>query len=322
MPLNVRTIFKWSVLALAVLAVGLVAGTSLKETFFPTVDRGNSAANRQAARAQMHSLGVKKARAVVGFLWHTRPSHMKVFKVMFFDGYGEDCTQITDDARLARIRASSLNGLVSEFALAETASAVWSNSACFDSCGEGKYGVSKVDLMDDETRPSPNLVIRPSPMRTANDLHPEDGDELETKQFLASPASTASTRNDALLRAPIASDDSCIVKMLIRAGADVDARGDNENTPLMNAADGARWNDLRALLAAGANVNVQDFGGETALIQAAHLGDLTAVKILLEAGADPRVVSKSGETALDLALKWGHPQIADLIRRFSVRPAT
>ena len=93
------------------------------------------------------------------------------------------------------------------------------------------------------------------------------------------------------------------VNALIRAGADVNTKGEFGITPLMLA---ARFNSspdvVNALIDAGADVNIRDMFGETALMGAAlNSGNPEAVKALIMAGADVSVKNFAGISAIDFA---------------------
>jgi ankyrin repeat protein len=69
---------------------------------------------------------------------------------------------------------------------------------------------------------------------------------------------------------------------------------------------------LSLLLKAGADVNARDKEGRTALMRAAELSNTTeGTKVLLAAGADPLMKDKNGLTALDLARTRAHNRIPD-----------
>ncbi len=78
-------------------------------------------------------------------------------------------------------------------------------------------------------------------------------------------------------------------RILLEAGAAVDARGTNEfaNEPLHAAAAGRHVEVCRVLLAAGADVRATQHGGYTPLHEAAQGGDVELTELFLSAGADP-----------------------------------
>jgi ankyrin repeat protein len=74
-------------------------------------------------------------------------------------------------------------------------------------------------------------------------------------------------------------------RLLIRHGADVNAREANGITALMMAADGGNLDLVQALLARGAQVDATTLGGESALLLAADKGYKSIVRLLQNAGA-------------------------------------
>ena len=70
---------------------------------------------------------------------------------------------------------------------------------------------------------------------------------------------------------------------------------------------------IRTLLAAGADVNARDENGRTALLLAALEGHYHTVAALLDADADVEAKDKDGKTAQDLASARGHKEIVLLL---------
>ena len=134
-----------------------------------------------------------------------------------------------------------------------------------------------------------------------------------------------------------------IIKLLIAKGADVNAKGNNGETPLDRAIlrnDGktadllpkhgaksgaedsihiaARTGNHEAVkqhLAAGTDVNAKDGTGRTPLHWAAFGGYKEIVELLIAKGADVNAKDGYGNTPLDWAIKYKHPKIADLLRK-------
>lgn len=76
------------------------------------------------------------------------------------------------------------------------------------------------------------------------------------------------------------------------------AFGCRGNAAVFRAASDGELASMRSLLAAGANVNQREYEGETPLMYAAAAGRTEMVLFLLERGADINAVSNNGETAL------------------------
>jgi len=93
-----------------------------------------------------------------------------------------------------------------------------------------------------------------------------------------------------------------VVKALIQAGANVNAKATGNVTPLMLSLDMAFGQPeiALALIRAGADVNAADVNGDTALIIAATESSDEVFRALLEKGANPNARGLNGETALHL----------------------
>jgi ankyrin repeat protein len=99
-------------------------------------------------------------------------------------------------------------------------------------------------------------------------------------------------------------------------------RGYEPSWPINQAAWGGHTAVIRLLLAAGAKVDAPEDEGQTALLIAAYRGDLDTVRLLLEAGADRSYRASAGVagdfvgTAEEIAGKAGHSDVASYIRDF------
>jgi cytohesin len=106
------------------------------------------------------------------------------------------------------------------------------------------------------------------------------------------------------------------VRYLVEHGADPNARartmyGDGW-TPVHLAAWEGDDGMLKALLAAGGDPNARTSGGSTALSLAIEIGWASIVRILLAYGADPCLVVGRGETCRDLARRTVREREASL----------
>ena len=106
-----------------------------------------------------------------------------------------------------------------------------------------------------------------------------------------------------------------IARALLDAGAPVDTYTTNDlaNQPLHAAAAGRHLEVCRLLLAAGADVNATQHGGYTPLHEAAQHGDIEMVELFLSAGADPTAHVPDG-TPADMADAAGHQDVARRVR--------
>lgn len=98
------------------------------------------------------------------------------------------------------------------------------------------------------------------------------------------------------------------VRLLAEAGANINARDENGNTPLHET---FLDDVVEELIKLGANVNARNDDGETPLL--ATVSDDVAV-ILLKHGADPYIRNKKGQNALDAAAEHG-PSRAVVLRK-------
>ncbi len=115
----------------------------------------------------------------------------------------------------------------------------------------------------------------------------------------------------AVLRAVYTKNNMTVLRILIDAGADIDARDYEQNTALIACADTIAY--VKALVEAGADVNVRNIDGDTPLTNAACWGAKKVVEYLLQHGAVPLLSDGVGLTPRDLAVRQGHNTIARLI---------
>jgi excisionase family DNA binding protein len=106
-----------------------------------------------------------------------------------------------------------------------------------------------------------------------------------------------------------------MVEALLRSGADSNARNRKGWTALMFAVSMSDADTMRILLGAGANINARDKEGKTALMQAVNENNRESVRVLLGEGADVNLEDHAGETVLDIARRRGYEEIVDLLRK-------
>ena len=104
-----------------------------------------------------------------------------------------------------------------------------------------------------------------------------------------------------------------VVSTLIAAGADVNAKTNYGYTPLSEAVRKGHIAVVSTLIAAGANVNATTSYNETPLHEAAQHGPASIVSVLLAAGAEVSIKRGDGETPLHLAAGNGHADIASML---------
>lgn len=132
-------------------------------------------------------------------------------------------------------------------------------------------------------------------------------------------------RKDDLQQGPLQQIDRLtLVKLLVDRGADVNVeRLDNGHTPLMYAAYGGFLPVVQYLIDAGAHVNARDLNGETPLSKACLLGTaledaplLSIVKLLLGRGASATILDSFGRYPFELLCFSGrtHPDKTETAR--------
>jgi tetratricopeptide (TPR) repeat protein len=106
-----------------------------------------------------------------------------------------------------------------------------------------------------------------------------------------------------------------VAKLLLDRGANIEARN-NEGTTVLLAAVEAHQELVQLLLDKGANIEARNEDGNTLLMLAVHMdAHKEFVQMLLDKGVDIDAKDKAGNTALDLAKRWKHSALADLLEQ-------
>jgi ankyrin repeat protein len=113
----------------------------------------------------------------------------------------------------------------------------------------------------------------------------------------ADPKATSEYGMNALMSAA-RSGELDTVELLLATRMDLAARTKDGETVLMLAV--SEPDILRVLIKAGSDVNSRDKKGRTALLHAAKRASAESIQVLLDAGADPGAKDDQGRTALDL----------------------
>lgn len=108
-----------------------------------------------------------------------------------------------------------------------------------------------------------------------------------------------------------------LANALLDRGANVEARSTNQmrNTPLHAAAAGGNTALVELLLKFGADANARQEGGFTALHSAAQAGNRPMVEALLANGADLNARAANRQSPLDLALGGGRQEVVALLEQ-------
>ncbi|XP_069652673.1 ankyrin repeat domain-containing protein 22 isoform X3 [Haliaeetus albicilla] len=101
-----------------------------------------------------------------------------------------------------------------------------------------------------------------------------------------------------------------IVSYLLNRNADVNLRNKVSKTK-------QNENLIKMLLRAGADVNATDFSGNTALHYACEMKNQAVIPLLLEAHTDTSVKNQDGETPLDIARRLQFHNIESMLKKSS-----
>ena len=145
----------------------------------------------------------------------------------------------------------------------------------------------------------------------------DDGDFAALKSLIEAGADLNARSNDEWTPLMLATikGHTAMVQVLLKNGADANARNRKGWTALMFACSMSDADNMRILLTEGSNVNARDKEGKTALMQAANENNRESVKVLLEMGADVSLEDHTGETALDIARRRGYEEVVEMLRR-------
>ncbi|MBQ7577778.1 MAG: ankyrin repeat domain-containing protein [Synergistaceae bacterium] len=124
--------------------------------------------------------------------------------------------------------------------------------------------------------------------------------------------------NTVLMRAAIRNYTKT-AELLIKYGANLDAKNNIGVTALMWAIYKGYTELAELLVKKGADVNAKDNFSCTALMRAAEYGYTKTAELLIKYGADVDAKSNKGWTALMLALNYSHTETADLLRSYGAK---
>lgn len=104
---------------------------------------------------------------------------------------------------------------------------------------------------------------------------------------------------------------AALARLLLAADADPNARSESLGgvAPIHSAVFGRDFDCVRLLVEAGADLDAAQEGGFTPVHAAAQNGDFEIVKLLVERGCDPHRKTPEGKTPADLAGDAAHPEV-------------
>jgi ankyrin repeat protein len=145
----------------------------------------------------------------------------------------------------------------------------------------------------------------------------EKGDVKSVQEQL-SRAGDAKAKNRALLEAA-RSRQTQAARLLLDFGADVNARGEPDATPLMWASGKGHKETAQALLERGADIEAKGMLGWNPLLWATTEGHTEVVELLLAKCADLNAKTTEGETAIDLAARYERTTILQVLQQAQSR---
>lgn len=111
-----------------------------------------------------------------------------------------------------------------------------------------------------------------------------------------------------------------MVELLLFYGADVNARGPGNLTPLhVLTCNLSNTDVIEILILRGADVNAKNNDGETALMWAAEVSHKDIVQYLISTGVDVNAKNNKGETALFYATRRCNDDVANLLRKHGAK---
>ncbi|XP_056284870.1 ankyrin repeat domain-containing protein 6-like [Pseudoliparis swirei] len=111
-----------------------------------------------------------------------------------------------------------------------------------------------------------------------------------------------------------------VVRILLKAGCDLDIQDDGEQTALQRAAVVGNGDIISALIQEGCALDRPDKDGNAALHEVSWHGFSQSVKALVKAGANAHAKNKAGNTALHLACQNAHAQSCKVLLLGGARP--
>ncbi|GJM23853.1 MAG: hypothetical protein DHS20C16_02680 [Phycisphaerae bacterium] len=110
-----------------------------------------------------------------------------------------------------------------------------------------------------------------------------------------------------------------VARYILAHGGDVEAsaRNDSRVRPLHSAAATRDERMVRVMLSAGANPDAKQTGGHTALHSAAIHGNVPMTIALLASGADPAIQNDEGKSAIDLTPRENQVAIKSILNTWT-----
>ena len=142
-----------------------------------------------------------------------------------------------------------------------------------------------------DTKGVRNLVFPVEPVSPRSEDDEDAAEEEEVEQQPALDVNMLNEKNIPALSLAARSGHVEVMKILIKAGANLDSVGEAGMRPIHFAANAFREAAIVCLIEAGADVNAKDNAGNTPLMVSAARGVLACSKIMLEGGGDHTIIN-------------------------------
>lgn len=256
----------------------------------------------QAWMEAMKQQGVRAAKVEVYMTWFLGAHRLEAVRVMYFDDYDLQASQIVNEDVLSRFQTSGLEKSLKSAALAAAPQGIWLDLPA--PVWQPFKAATTVTLFDNEWLPDTrNMFTTFGPGRSRFETALGQGDKVEVGRVLRTGTLTKEELTDGLYFTCAGSDTS-LMSLLLKAGANPNGNPGEQNaakyTPLMTAIQVGSAEGVQILIGAGATVNVMR-DDETPLLIAVNRGTDAITSILLENKADPNVANSFGLTPLMFA---------------------
>ncbi|MBI3404881.1 MAG: ankyrin repeat domain-containing protein [Acidobacteria bacterium] len=249
---------------------------------------------------EMRRFGINQAVIEVQLTWFFGPRFQKAVRIMYFAAYERAGSQITDENILHAIQNSGLEERLKVEALKFVSGGFWFEAPSYFFFPVNS--ATEITLFDKEWLPKlPHMFRIDDTSRSPLIQAVFAQDEADVARLVNTKSLNTQDLDHALLMSSW-SEPPNILRLLIRAGANVNAKNDDgdKGTPLHGAVWTHHLKNVEVLIEAGANVNARDKWGETPLTTALNskMDQGETVPLLLKAGADVNAANQFGLTAL------------------------
>jgi hypothetical protein len=219
----------------------------------------------------MKRAGLKQAMFEVHGVWNTnthfQPKATK--RIVYRKQYDGTGSQITDSRELAQIKERGLESTLQEAAFQKSKKAIWfgidSPPKDGDACITDIYLFDDEWLVDNVLKTNQPGLGRYNPEQFPLAYAALVSDLVTIRQELSTKQFSEQQLNTALFQAVgYPSNNTDVISLILKAGANVNAERPGGSTPLMDAVPTLNLSNIKLLLASGADVNRKTRNGSTA----------------------------------------------------------